>query len=134
MKTHVQLLGWISIISGVCSGLLGLILFGLFSLLAPTTNDPGGSVGLLVMAVLIGGSLVVLGIPALIAGIGLLRRKPWARILALIVGVFGFFAFPIGTLIALYAFWVLTNAEAVNILDQRVQNTPTPGAPTLQTS
>jgi hypothetical protein len=55
----------------------------------------------------VGGLMVVLALPGLIAGIGLLRRKEWGRILAIIVGVFDLLNFPIGTLIAVYSFYVL---------------------------
>lgn len=48
--------------------------------------------------------------------IGLLKYKSWARILTLILGVFALFSFPIGTLIAVYTFWVLTNEEAAKLL------------------
>ncbi len=50
--------------------------------------------------------------PSLLAGIGLLRRKEWGRILALIAGVFDLFNFPIGTLIAVYSFYVLFQSSA----------------------
>jgi hypothetical protein len=60
----------------------------------------------------VGGLMVVLALPALLAGIGLLRRKEWGRILALIVGVFDLLNFPIGTLIAVYSFYVLLQNSA----------------------
>jgi hypothetical protein len=58
------------------------------------------------------GLLTVLAIPGLLAGYGLLSRKPWARILALVVGILGLVNFPIGTAIGLYTFWVLTQETA----------------------
>ena len=41
-----------------------------------------------------------------------LHRKPWARVLALFVAIFALFSFPIGTIIAIYSFWVLTREES----------------------
>jgi hypothetical protein len=116
MKTHIELLGWVNLLSGAFWELLGLGILAAFILLAPTTGDPTGSFALITMGVVVGGYLLVLGIPTLIAGIGLLKLKSWARVLALIVGIFGFFSFPFGTLIALYTFWVLTKTEAVALL------------------
>ena len=48
------------------------------------------------------------------ASYGLLARKPWARILALVVGILGLVNFPIGTAIGLYTFWVLTQPAAMD--------------------
>ncbi len=45
------------------------------------------------------------------AGVGLLQYRDWARTLAIIMAVFLLFHFPIGTAIAIYAFWVLFSRE-----------------------
>lgn len=116
MKSHIELLGLINIVSGAFWELLGLFILASFFLLAPTTGDPTGSFAFITIGTVLGGFLLVLGIPTLIAGIGLLKHKSWARILTLIVGIFAFFSFPIGTLIAIYTFWVMTNDEAVTML------------------
>ncbi len=134
MKTHIELLGLIDIVSGVLCGLIGLALFAFFFVLAPITGDPTGAFVLMAIAVFVGGVLLLPAIPTLIAGIGLLQHKPWARILALIVGVFAFFNFPLGTVIALYTFWVLMDSEAAKILGSDTQSPPEPLIATLQTS
>ncbi len=120
MKTHVELLGLINVISGLFSALVGLVVFAICTVLVPITEDPTGSLVLLILGVGVGGFLVILGIPTVIAGVGLLKRKSWSRLLALIVAIFAFFNFPVGTLIAIYTAWVLTNSEAVNMLDAKV--------------
>lgn len=51
-------------------------------------------------------------LPGLLAGIGLLKRKSWARILALVVGFFSLFSFPLGTALAIYTFWVLLQDDS----------------------
>lgn len=117
MKTHIELLGLINIVSGVFFGLLGLLILAGFFLLAPTTGDPTGSVALIVTGLVAGGFLLASAIPTLIAGFGLLKGKSWARILALIMGIFAFFNFPLGTLLGVYTFWVLTNTETIAILN-----------------
>jgi hypothetical protein len=47
----------------------------------------------------------------LLAGIGLLKHREWARVLALILAGFMLIAFPFGTAIGIYAFWVLLSSE-----------------------
>jgi len=55
---------------------------------------------------------VVTSVPKLIAGVGLLKRRGWARILAIILAVLDLLSFPIGTVIAIYTLWVLLNDKA----------------------
>jgi cytochrome c biogenesis protein CcdA len=72
----------------------------------------------MVLAVVSGISAVFLaiGIPSLVAGIGLLKHKAWARVLAIIVAILAVTSFPIGTAAGLYAFWVLTHKETEQLL------------------
>jgi hypothetical protein len=44
---------------------------------------------------------------ALIAGYGLLNRKPWGRILAIIAAILALLKFPFGTALGIYTLWVL---------------------------
>ncbi len=117
MKQHVELLGWINVVTGGLGVLVGLFLFAILVGLAPNTPDPGGANALLIIGIGLGGFITVLSLPTMVAGIGLLQHKSWARVLTIILAVFALFNFPIGTLIAIYTFWVLTNEEAGRILE-----------------
>ena len=64
----------------------------------------------------ISGFLLLISLPGLIAGAGLLRFKSWSRILALIVAAFNLLTFPFGTALAIYAFWVLLSSESAELL------------------
>lgn len=66
---------------------------------------------------IIGTIILVLSLPGLIAGIGLLRLRPWSRILTLVLAVFDLMAVPIGTAFGLYAIWVLIQDETVALFD-----------------
>ena len=68
----------------------------------------GGIVGI------VGFFLLLLGLPSIIAGFGLLARKRWARPLTIVLSLFNIFAFPVGTALAAYQLWVLAlNHETV---------------------
>ena len=116
LHTHVQILGWLRIIGAALTAVIGL---GLLMFLAGigvfATWESGEAAPFWVLSMVslfVGGLMVLLALPSLLAGIGLLRRKEWGRILALIVGVFDLFNFPIGTLIAAYSFYVLLQNSA----------------------
>jgi hypothetical protein len=44
---------------------------------------------------------------ALIAGYGLLNRRPWGRIVAIIAAILALLKFPIGTALGIYTLWVM---------------------------
>ena len=48
----------------------------------------------------------------LLAGWGLLNYRPWARVLALVLGVISLLHFPFGTALGLYTLWVLLPGES----------------------
>lgn len=62
-----------------------------------------GVVGIFLMA------SAVLG---LLAGWGLLNYRPWARVLALVLGVISLIHVPLGTALGIYTLWVLLPAES----------------------
>ncbi|HRX12744.1 MAG TPA: hypothetical protein P5210_13880, partial [Draconibacterium sp.] len=57
----------------------------------------------------------ILSIPGIIAGIGLLKRKEWARILTLILSVLSLVNFPIGTAIGAYSIWAMVQPEVIEL-------------------
>jgi len=57
------------------------------------------------------GATAVFGVPGIVAGVGLLKRQNWARILALVLSIFDLLLFPIGTIIGIYSIWVLAQRE-----------------------
>jgi hypothetical protein len=62
-----------------------------------------GGIGLLISGFAIAG---------VIAGGGLMARRPWARMLAIILGCISLIHFPLGTALGIYTLWVLVPAGA----------------------
>ncbi len=52
----------------------------------------------------------------IVGGIALLQRRPWARILVLILSFLSLPWFPIGTAYGIYAIWVLMKDDTVRLL------------------
>jgi hypothetical protein len=55
--------------------------------------------------------LLIVSLPGLITGFGLLSYKPWARIVGIVLAVLQLLHFPLGTVFGIYALWVLLNNE-----------------------
>ena len=97
MQQHVTILSWIYIIFGVL-GILGG--FGLLFVMlgaGALAHDRQALLATGIIGFVIAGVLVVLSLPSLLAGWGLTKRREWARILAIILGVIHLLAFPVGT-------------------------------------
>jgi hypothetical protein len=56
--------------------------------------------------------LAILALPSLIGGYGLIRRRPWSRVLVIVLSVLHLFSFPIGTAVGGYSLWVLFQDKA----------------------
>jgi len=55
---------------------------------------------------------IVWGVGHILIGIPLRRRRPWARLLALMLGSVDLLLLPYGTALGCYTLWVLLNEEA----------------------
>jgi predicted nucleic acid-binding Zn ribbon protein len=123
MHMHINILGWLFVGSGVLIGILGmLILFaGQFIQHMPIPwppDAPFGVPGLIgSLAAFAGLTTIAFAAGAAAAGIGLLQYRNWGRILAIIMAILLVFKFPIGTGIAIYAFWVLFSEQGRRYFD-----------------
>jgi hypothetical protein len=112
LDLHVKILGWLYILGNAIFLVVGITGFIFLTGIGAVSGDTEavkvlgfiGAVGVLFFG--------VLGLPGIAAGVGLLKRQPWGRLLALVVGFLGLFAFPIGTAIGVYAFWMLLQNTA----------------------
>jgi len=130
MEMHVNILGWLLIGSGILTALGGfIVLFAgqvIRRLPMVPPDMPAGMphfVGWLAGVIGLAAIAVAAGTAA--AGVGLLQYQSWARVVATIMAVLLVFHFPIGTVIAVYAFWVLYSREGVEYYRTRSAGTMT---------
>jgi hypothetical protein len=111
-QKHITVLGVLYIGFSLISLATAVSLFILLSGIGLAVDDQIALRVLLTVGTVLLCVLSITAIPSLIAGIGLLARRQWGRILALILAVFKLFNIPIGTAVGFYAFWVLLQDEA----------------------
>lgn len=59
--------------------------------------------------------VAVLSIPGFLGGVGILKRRRYARILLLVLGTINLVSFPaLGTILGVYTIWVLHKHESLN--------------------
>jgi hypothetical protein len=77
-------------------------------------NDPEALVAAPILGV-IGVALflfiLLASVPGIVAGIGLLKFKPWSRILTIVVSALNLMNVPLGTALGVYSLWVLLNQD-----------------------
>lgn len=113
MEKHITLLGIFHIAYHVLGLAAGIAIFALLMWIGAQTHDPDAASILMTIGTAVGVLLLVLSVPGIIGGIWLLKRRPWARILVLIVGVLGLIDIPFGTALGVYTLWVLVHDETV---------------------
>jgi hypothetical protein len=114
IQQHITILGWLYIVGYAFFLLIGIFIFVLLTSIGAVTGDQQAMVVLSIVGTAVGGLLVVLAIPGIVAGVGLLARKSWARYLAIVVAILGLVNFPIGTLVGVYALWILLQESALH--------------------
>ena len=55
--------------------------------------------------------ILVISLPGLIIGIGLMQFRPWARIGGIVLSALDLLGFPFHTILGIYGLWVLLNRE-----------------------
>ena len=107
---HLSVLAILWIIFSGLRLIPGLALMGLSHLRFPFMMAPIPAPVRLFLTPILGLVGVVIAgfaIAGLIAGIGLMARAPWARMLAIVVGCISLIHFPLGTALGIYTLWVL---------------------------
>ena len=131
MNMHITVLAWLLIGSGILTGLFGMIVLFVGQFLGrfvlPMQHDVPVGVPALAgwLGSVIGLSILALAAATAGAGVGLLQYKSWARVFAIVVAVMLLFHFPIGTAVAVYAFWVLFSKEGEEYYRSRSESTMT---------
>jgi hypothetical protein len=120
MAQHVKILGILHIVFGglgVLGAIFVLMIFGGISAVVGLSDHSSDSLTAIPILGIIGGFVfilvLVLSLPGLIIGIGLMQFKPWARIAGIILSAFDLLSVPpFGTALGIYGLWVLLNRES----------------------
>lgn len=115
MEKHITLVAVINIAFGFLGIFLAFVLFVVLIGAGIISQEPDAMRITSIVGVAIAFFLLLTSIPEIIGGFGLLKRKPWARVLVLIIAVLDLLLIPIGTLIGIYELWVLLQEETIKL-------------------
>jgi hypothetical protein len=125
VEQHVRILGILHIVLaslGILAALFMLALFGgAASLIGiAAQHDPAAGIAVPVVG-FIGGAiflfLVLVSVPGIVAGIGLLKFQSWSRILGIVISALQLFNVPFGTALGIYGLWVLLSEDTRRLFE-----------------
>ena len=130
METHVKVLAILHVVFSsliIALALIILIATGAVTSIVGTAADPADA-QIAIPFIRLGGMAVAffflaLGVPGLVVGIGLLKLRPWARILGIVISALDLTHIPFGTALGIYGLWVLFNRDAERLF---AVQTPSP--------
>ena len=123
MRDNVKIVAILNIVLGSLGALAGLVvlmIFGGLAGMAGFAHDQDAAQAVPILALIgtcIAIFLFVLSVPAIIGGWGMLKFRPWARILMIIVSALNLLHFPIGTALGVYGLIVLLNDETRRLFE-----------------
>jgi hypothetical protein len=127
MLAHVDLIGLLFIVWGVLTALIGvstlMLGIGAVALLASANRSGGGGMAAGLTAVAFAALAIIAmvwGAAHVMVGVPLRKRKPAARILALMLGSVDLLLLPYGTALGAYTLWVLLNERGKALFAAKV--------------
>jgi len=113
LQIHIPVVGWLLILGHAVNVAIGVFIFLLLGGIGIAVRDSTATPVLIIIALTAAFLLVIFALPGLAAGIGLLMHKNWGRILSIVIAILELFIFPIGTLIGIYAIFVMAQDSAM---------------------
>ena len=125
MSTHVDFVGALFIVWGALTALVGLstLALGIGAVSLITSATTGGA-GAQLAAGLTAAAFTTIAVIAIIwglahvgVGVPVGRRRPWARLVALMLGSVDLILLPYGTALGIYTLWVLLNEDGKKLFN-----------------
>ena len=118
MEKHITLVAAFHITFGIILIIAGIAISTFVASIGFLSGDAHAMVILSTLAPIFAFLFIVMGLPMLVGGVGLLKRRGWARILVIIVSIVALFKIPVGTAIGVYSIWAMLQDETKQLLNQ----------------
>ncbi len=104
-RTHQKILGAILIAYSALNLFGAVTLLTAVNFVTAFVDEPGLAPLVFFLCHLFGIAILVLSVPAIIGGAGMLREAAWSKNISLVVGIIYLIFIPIGTIIGIYCLW-----------------------------
>lgn len=113
MEKHINIVAALQIALSIFNLVIAFLIFTVLKLVGGFVDDANATTVLSIISDVLAIVFIIISLPGIIAGMGLYKRKEWARILTLILSVIEIFSFPFGTAIGIYSIWALIQPETI---------------------
>jgi hypothetical protein len=118
MQKNINIVAALQIGLSIFNLLIALIIFCVLKLVGGFFDNAQGSMALSLISNIIVAVFLLISIPGILAGLGLYKRKEWARIVTIILSIFELFSFPVGTAIAIFSIWAMIQPETIALFSE----------------
>ena len=115
MEKHLTAVAALHVGLSILGGLIGIFIFVVLTGIGAATQEKEAFLILSTIGTGVGVFFIVLSVPGIIGGIGLFKRKEWARILVLIISAIDLLNIPFGTALGIYSIWVLVQQDTIRL-------------------
>jgi hypothetical protein len=120
VDTHVKVLAVLYIVFGALGTFAALAVMAVFGMAAAASIAQDGDAAIALPLIGLTGTalaffLLIVSLPGIIAGIGLLKYRPWARILTIVISAINLINIPFGTILGGYGLWVLFSEQGARL-------------------
>lgn len=123
MAGHVKTVGILWIVWGAFGLITGLIIAMILMGAGFIANIESGdteALGILtIIAACFAGFFLILSLPDIIVGIGIMKHKEWGRILGFVLAALNLLSIPFGTALGIYTIYVLLSPESQAIFSKK---------------
>lgn len=119
MEKHLTAVAALQVGLSILGVLLGIFVFVLLTGIGVIAQEKEALFILSTIGTGVGVFFLVISVPGIIGGIGLFKRKEWARILVVILAAINLLNIPFGTALGVYSIWVLVQKETVQLFRQQ---------------
>lgn len=113
MQKNINIVAALQIGLSIFNLLIAFLIFTVLKVVGGFVDDANGSTILSLIADILAIVFIIISLPGILAGMGLYKRKEWARILTIILSVIELFSFPFGTAIGIFSIWALIQPETI---------------------
>jgi hypothetical protein len=115
MEKHLTAVAALHVGLSILGGLIGIFIFAVLTGIGAITQEKEAFIILSTIGTAVGVFFIVLSVPGIIGGIGMFKRKEWARILVLILSAIDLLNIPFGTALGIYSIWVLVQQDTIRL-------------------
>jgi riboflavin transporter FmnP len=119
MEKHLTAVAALQVGLSILGVLLGIFVFVLLTGIGVIAQEKEALFILSTIGTGVGLFLLIISVPGIIGGIGLFKRKEWARILVVILSAINLLNIPFGTALGIYSIWVLVQEDSIQLFRQQ---------------